>query len=491
MKVTKHLNRLLTLYPPLAYPPTNNNALGAYAFINILLASGEISTIDEALLTTKFKTLNTNVIPKLVKYGYIKKRDRKVDKEILKTQYGTIYDKRERVVRAGHILTTSGKKALEVQNKDIFGYYINKKGTKNTPTDIRNRNQMQDVASLLVLFELLGIDYSYNSHPPIVSEFLYSVGKSLKTNEMQLIEKSLEKCISDKPIGYSFNIYSKTSVFLDKLFGLICKGFICQNEECFPVYVFDNYDINSEQRRFNSHVEHKKIKEIFSTKDIKKLTPYNYPIDIDNSFLGNAFCTVANEKNIQNIFDIKKKPLKYIDQYGLIKSKNYKIIKSLSNIGYRHVFLLVRNFKYLKEQYALDLASYSDKQRINQLFLEDFEDELDKAKIFLPDYYIKNKYKSKGIKYGFDMTKVSPAEICPTENFTIYGNPMYLLWELDVAKINRAVLDFSKETKYFFFFEEQKDIALNILYNFKINDVKLGIEVFFIPMQKALNIIDQ
>lgn len=488
MKVLNKFEDKLTLYAPVEKPSKNSNSNGATIYLKILSYAGEMATTDEGLLAKKYKTLTTNVIPKLVKYGYITKQKSKTVVTSQISRFGKEYGKIKSNIHSSHQLTMIGKRALLYQNKNAFGYELKQTLTSNVPSYYKRRFNSQDISSLLVLYELLDIDYFYDSHPHIGNEILYENNIFDHNDNYELLKEGLEKCYSEKPIGYATKIFSNTVDYMDYFLGMVCRGFICYNKETFPVYVFDNYDVKTEQRRFIAKNEKNKILNAFSQENVKKSTPYQYPLKTSKNFIGNAFCTVATNSRIENIFDIKKSPLKKVDEYGFVKTQSYKLIKTLVSIGYEHIYLLVRNYKFLKEQYNLCIAKYEDKEKINSSILKN--QELDTSNYFLKEYYRKNKYIGKNVKYGYNMEKVAAYDICPTHHFTILGNPIYLLWDLDIIKIHKAIVDFSEKEKIFYFFEEQKDIVLSILNCYKYSNKKLGVTINFVSMKNALNFID-
>lgn len=487
MKVLRKYNDKLTLYAPIEKPNNSPNCKATMTFLDILTYSGEIATVDEGILATKYKTLTTNVIPKLIKYGYLKKKKSEKRKKIVKSHLGQEIDEKIEILPASHTLTPDGEKALMYQNRDFFKFNFDCIYNRKALSNYNNRFNLQDFSSLLVLFEMLDINYSYHTHPKIGNEYCFENEITDLGKQTGEIMKSLDFDCFDEPLGYTTRVFSKTTLYLDYFFGLICRGFICANKECFPVYVFDNFDIKNTYKRIKGKNERKKIIEIFSTKNVKRLSPYNYPISAEKQFLGNAFCTVANNSRIENVFVIKKQSTKYIDDYGIVKERHNKNIRSLISIGYKKIYLLVRNYKYLKEQFALCLANFSEIDKINNLYIEDYS--IDKTNIYLKNYYKENGYTGNNNKYGFYMNKVSPYDVCPTHTFTSDGCPIYFLWDLDIIKIHKAIMDHSVKEKVFVIFEEQLEIFIRIINCYKFGEQMLGITVEFIEMNDALKII--
>ena len=129
---------------------------------------------------------------------------------------------------------------------------------------------------------------------------------------------------------------------------------------------------------------------------------------------------------------------------------------------FQNYYLLIRNYDFVKSQYKYIMLPLEAKEKINSLFFE--KNEIATTSLYLKKYYEANDYRViKKFKYGMNMYKVPLIRISPTTTFTKDGNPIYYLWDLDILRIHKAIMDDSEKPKIFCFFKDQIDIITEII----------------------------
>lgn len=477
------------LYSAIAKPKNNKSSEAVHAYLRVLTLSREISTTDEAILSKKYNYLSPHMIPKLIKNKYIKKVPTTTKIFEKKDKFDNVYDKRKITVKGGHMLTESGKNAIEYQNRELYGYALNQLSKYTGKSDIDGRQARQDLAATLVLCELCDINYTYTSHPHIASELLFEHPEYEGNEGKKYLTNALENCYSDNPIAYPLLCFNKTYENLDFTLGIQAKLIICDKKEMFPVYNFDYYSFDNPYNSFFARSEKPSLRDFATTRASNKSTPYKYPIGSNNYYTGRAIATISNISNIRNIFDINKENGFKVDEYLNKIPTVRQNIKNIFNMQFQNFYLLVRNYDFVKSQYKYIMLPLKAKEKINSLFFE--EAELATSSLYLKKYYEINSYKAiKKFKYGMNMHKVPLSRLSPTTTFTKEGNPIYYLWDLDILRIHKAIMDNSEKPKIFCFFEDQIDIITEIINCYRKNkNTKMNISTRIIKRNFADNIL--
>lgn len=450
------------LYSAIANPKNNKSSEAIHAYLRVLTLSREINTTDEAILSKKYNYLSPHMIPKLIKNKYIKKVPTMTKTIEKKDKFDNVYDKRKISVKGGHVLTEGGKNAIEYQNRELYGYALSQLAKYTGKADIEGRQARQDLAATLVLCELCDINYTYNSHPHIAGELLFEHPEYNNNKGKKQLTDALRNCYSNKPIAYPLLCFNKTYENLDFIFGLQAKLIICDKEEMLPVYNFDYYSFNNPYSSLFAKNEKSSLKDFATTKTSNKSTPYKYPIRNNNYYIGRAIATISNMSNIKNIFDINKKNGFKIDEYLNKIPTTRQNIKNIFSMQFQNYYLLIRNYDFVKSQYKYIMLPLEAKEKINSLFFE--KNEIATTSLYLKKYYEANDYRViKKFKYGMNMYKVPLIRISPTTTFTKDGNPIYYLWDLDILRIHKAIMDDSEKPKIFCFFKDQIDIITEII----------------------------
>lgn len=481
----------VVLLSTIAKPISSINSRELHSYLEILTMTGEISTVDEGLLAKKYKGLAVHVIPKLIKNKYIKKVPRVEKTTKRKNKFENTYDKEINIAKASHVLTNGGKEAILFQNSERYGYMLKHLQSFLGKLNVLQRQSSQELASALVLCSLLDINFSYNTHPHIANEILYEFPELDNDKSKLEIKKALEKCKSNNPIAYSVNCFLKTADYMDFFLGTQAKVLICDKNEIFPVYVLDNYSTQNPYRSIYAKNEKGILNNYLTTPTTKKSTPYNYPFSKSNGLNGKAIATISSLKNIPNVFDINKKNGFYINEYLEKKEMCRKNIRNLLKLKFESCYLLIRSDKKLKEQYNFIMLNEKEKIKINEMFFN--KEEISNNALYLNQYFNLNEYRvAKKIKYELNMSKVPLYKISPTTTFTKEGNPVYFVWDLDIMKIHKAIMDSSSKSKIFCFFDDQVEIISKIIDCYKQNkDSKMGIKTRIIPrksVEKHLNL---
>lgn len=461
-------------------------AVATNKFLEILATSGEISTKDIGILSKKYKDINVHAVPTLVKYGYIKK----INKVVITKKADVSYDIKRRnekfISKASYILTEQGKEALVEQNRSLYGYPINHISIPfRGESSVNSRNSNQEVASALVLCELLNVNALYSNHPHIYNEVDYDI-------EHNLIEKTDEdflNFISEEPVAYTMRVFNKTKLYDDHIKGIQSKMFICANNTIFLVYILDNKTMANRANTLESRNEKAKKNSLLYKGMNEGILPRNYACIENGAYFGNALYVIENINQLSNIFDIKRKSRTIIDSYYRKKVvASRRNIQSIVHSLFTNAYILIRNDKNLKVQFDMLLYDMSKKKLINSIFFD--ENEITPIDAFYRMYCATNGYFKGIVKFGVNTKKYDVASVVAVDDFTVDGKAIYYLWELDVAKIHKSIYENSQGGKIFCCFDDQKEILLKIIDCYRLTETSdFRIDIRTIPRELVLQML--
>lgn len=464
----------------------SNLSIATNKFLEILAISGEISVRDIGLLSKKYKDINVHVVPSLAKKGYI----RKIEKAVVIKQANVSYDvnrsKERDVAKKSYILTEKGKEALLQQNYNLFGYPIEYVAPMfHGESDVSCRNSNQEVASSLVLCELLNINALYSNHPHIYNEIDFD----LKHNLIDNVSEDWINFVSEVPVAYSMRVFKNTDIYDDHIKGIQAKMFICANHSIFLVYIMDNKSMENRGNTIESRNEKAKKNNLLYQGLTGGILPHNYACIENGAYFGNALFVIDNINQVSNIFDLKRKSRTIYDSYHRKKEvASRRNIQSIVNNLFTNSFLIIKNDKHLQEHFKMLLYDFSTKKLINSIFFD--ENEITVIESFYRQYCATNGYYKGITKYAVNTKKYDVASVVPVDDFTIDGKAIYYLWELDIVKLHKSIYENAPNGKIFCCFEDQEEIIKKVIDCYRVvENSKFNINIRSIPRELVLEML--
>ena len=479
----------------ISFPTESNLSIATNRFLEILSYSGEISVRDTGILSKKYNNvISTHTIPRLSKAGYITR----IDKTVLFKKNDFSFDinksMEKEIARPAYILTEQGREALAIQNKGMFGYSLSICPSFSGVYNIAKRNINQEISSALVLCDLLNINSTYCTHPHIYNELDYECGEcennlsntniTIKPNYLS----ALKNFGGEETVGYTFRVFQNTNFYDDHIKGIQARMFLCVSNTLFFLYIMDNKSIMNRKLSLEFRNEKPKKNNLLISED-NSIFPSNYCFNYNGPYCGNAIFCIESINQIANIFDIKRKPRHIYDSYNNKKEvPSRKNIQAIVNMLYDNSYLVIRNLPNLYEHFKMLLLPYEVKAVINSFFFS--ESDLSSMQTFYEIYYTQNNY-ARGIKkFGVNTRKFGKEYVAPVDAFTHEGKAVFYMWELDIAKIHKAIYDNVRKGKIFCCFDDQVEIFTQIFRCYQSDkDTTYNIKIKSIDRKSVIDIL--